>query len=60
MSVKKEDNTNEPLFSKEMILKSKRFKNRRDALNVILNDNEELTVEEVQKRLDEFMKRKVV
>ena len=41
------------------ILKSKKFKNRVDLIRVILQDNESYTLEEVQKEIDKFMKRRV-
>lgn len=59
MSVKKEDKTNEPLYSKEMLLKSNLFANRKDALAVAIHDDEELTIEQAKERLAKFMKGKV-
>lgn len=53
--IKKED----VKFTKEQILKSKKFKNRVDLIRVILQDNESYTLEEVQKEIDKFMKRRV-
>ena len=47
------------LFTKEQILKSKKYANRRDALGVILKNNEEYTVEKVDSLLAKFMKGKV-
>lgn len=49
----------ELVFTKEQILGSKKYKNRRDALGVILEDNKEYTCESVDALLDEFMKGKV-
>lgn len=46
-------------FTKEQILKSKKFKNRVDLIRVILQDNKSYTLEEVQKEIDKFMKRRV-
>ena len=46
-------------FTKEQILKSKKFKNRVDLIRVILQDNESYRLEEVQKEIDKFMKRRV-
>ena len=45
-------------FSKEQILASDRFSNRRDALSVCLEDKK-YTINEVEKTLDKFMKEKV-
>lgn len=53
--IKKED----VKFTKEQILKSKKFKNRVDLIRVILQDNKSYTLEEVQKEIDKFMKRRV-
>lgn len=53
--IKKED----VKFTKEQILKSKKFKNRVDLIRVILQDDKSYTLEEVQKEIDKFMKRRV-
>ena len=47
------------LYSKEQILNSKRYLNRRDALGVILADDKMYTKEEVDSLLEKFMKGKV-
>mgnify|MGYP000801591664 CR=1 FL=1 len=57
MAVKKADKP--AAFSKEQILKSTAFTNRKDILTVLIKDDEELTLTEVQNRLDKFMKGKV-
>lgn len=46
-------------FTKESLLTATIFKNRKDALAVVIKDGEELTVEEAQTRLEKFMKGKV-
>ena len=46
-------------YSKEQILASKKYENRRDVLGVILKDNKEYTLEKVDSLLEEFMKGKV-
>lgn len=46
-------------YSKEQILESKKYKYRRDALNVVLADGEEYTLEAVDSLLEKFMKGKV-
>ena len=43
----------------ELILKSKRFANRRDALSVLLKEDEPYTMEQVEKILDDFMNERV-
>ena len=46
-------------FTKEQILKSKRFEDRRDLLNAILIENELYNMANVQTMLDEYLKGKV-
>ena len=46
-------------YKKEQILASKKYKHRRDALNVILSSKKEYTLEEVDSLLEKFMKGKV-
>ena len=47
------------VFTKEQIISSKQFANRQDALAVIIEDDEELTIEEVKGRLNKFMSEEV-
>lgn len=49
----------EAVFSKEQILASKKYSNRRDALGAILADGQEYTFEQVETLLKRFMERKV-
>ena len=49
----------ESVFSKEQILASKKYANRRDVLGVILADGKEYTFEQVDSLLKRFMERKV-
>ena len=46
-------------YSKEQIIASKKYENRRDVLGVILIDGEKYTLEKVDSLLDKFMKGKV-
>lgn len=46
-------------YSKEQIIKSKKFKNRVDVLKVILNENNAYTIAEVESEINKFMKGKV-
>lgn len=46
-------------FNKEQILKSEKFANRRDLLNVLIKEDEKLSVSEVEKLLNKELKRKV-
>ncbi len=58
---KKETDTIEQasVHTKEQILCSKKYENRRDALGAILVDGESYTIEEVDSLLEQFMKGKV-
>ena len=49
----------ETKFSKEQILASEKYANRRDALNVLLAADGTYTVEQVDSLLEKFMKGKV-
>ena len=57
--VKTIEEKQETLFSKEQILASKKYINRRDALGVILSDDKSYTIEKVDSLLENFMKGKV-
>jgi hypothetical protein len=46
-------------YSKEQILASKKYKNRRDILGVLLGNDKEYTFEKVDSLLEKFMKGKV-
>lgn len=50
---------NERKFSKIQILESKKYFKRKDIINVILENDREYTLEEVDKLIENFM-RKVV
>ena len=50
---------NESKFTKEVLVKSKRFKDKRDLVSAILEDGVEYTVEEAEKEIEKFMKGKV-
>lgn len=47
-------------FTKEQLISSKLFKNNKDILNVLIQDNEEISIDEVQKRIEKFRKGKVI
>ena len=49
----------EALFTKEQILVSEKYKNRRDVLGVVLADNKQYTLENVDSLIEKFMKGKV-
>ena len=54
----KETVKQESMFTKEQILASKKYTNRRDALDAILDDGV-YTIEQVDSLLEKFMKGKV-
>lgn len=51
--------TTKPVFTKEQILSSKKYQHRKDVVNVLLKDDQSYTSDEVDKLIDDFMKRKV-
>ena len=59
MTNKKVETKQEVLFTKEQILASKKYSNRRDVLGVILLDDKTYTSEQVDSLLEKFMKGKV-
>lgn len=46
-------------FPKDKLLQSKKYANRKDILNSVLDDGEEYTFEEADKKMNEYMKGKV-
>lgn len=46
-------------FQKEQILASKKYSNRKDIINTLLEDGKEYSLKEVDKTINDFMKRKV-
>ncbi len=64
MTLTKESKTKETKkttekFSKKSFLKSKKYAHRRDIVETIVKDNEQLTTMELEKRIDAFMKGEV-
>lgn len=59
MATKKETAAESTKFPKEQLLKAAIFSDRKDALGVVIQDGEEITIEEAQTRLEKFMKGKV-
>lgn len=59
MATKKETAAESVKFPKEKLLTAAIFSNRKDALGELIKDGEEITVEEAQARLENFMKGKV-
>ena len=57
---KKEDEAKEkPVFSKESLLNSKKYMFQKDLLNILLKDGKEYTLEEVDKKINEFKTGKI-
>lgn len=56
---KEEIKTTESKYSKEQLLKSKKYSNRKDLLGVLLDDKKEYSFAEVDEEIDKFMKRGV-
>lgn len=57
--VKKETNKKEVAFTKEQILTSEKYANRRDLLNALLEENKTYKIETVDNMIEKFMKGKV-
>lgn len=51
--------TAEDTFTKDAILKSRKYADRKDALDVVLEDDQKYTLSDVDKKLEKFMKGKV-
>ena len=47
------------VFSKKVLAESKRLREYRDIISVIMADDEKLTIEEAEKRIEKFLKRSV-
>lgn len=56
MPTKKQNSTEEVKFTKEQILKSKKYIEKRDLINALLNDEESYSLQEVDEMIDKFMK----
>lgn len=59
MSEVKVTKQKEPVFTKSQLIKAKRYADRTDMLNVILEDGKNYTIKEVEKLIDGFMKKEV-
>ena len=59
VAVKKENKTSDDVFSKEQILGSKKFANRKDILNVLLKDDETYSIDDVETMIKEFLNKEV-
>lgn len=47
-------------YTKEMLISSKRFEDKKDILNAILLENESYSIDEVNEKIKKFMKGKVM
>ncbi len=57
MSAKnKTDKTTVALYTKEQILSSKKYSHRKDALNVVLEDDKQYTLKQVDGLIENLMK----
>ena len=54
--IKKDD---EILYSKEQIITSKKYSNRKDILNVLLKDDEEYSFSKIDEIIENFMNKEV-
>lgn len=59
MSEAKNQEIKKTAFTKEQILKSKKYATRKDILVVLLEDSKAYTIEEVDKAINDFMKKAV-
>lgn len=51
--------TKEIKFSKEQILKSKKYENERDVINALLKEDKKYSFSNIDKLINDFMKGKV-
>lgn len=56
---RKKDTGRPDSFTKEQILSSKRYQDRRDAISVVLEDGKSYFLAEVDEMIEKFMKGKV-
>ncbi|MCI9542005.1 MAG: hypothetical protein HFG39_13375 [Lachnospiraceae bacterium] len=56
---KKQDGKMELKFSKEQLLLSERFQERKDIIAALLHDGEQYTIKEAEERIEQYMKGKV-
>lgn len=59
MSTKNKPASTEPAFTKDVLVKSKRFHNEQDIVSALLDDGVEYTVAEVEDMIQNYMKGKV-
>lgn len=57
--VETQENRQVPQFTKEQILASAKYQNRRDLINALFKNGESYTMEVIDRMIDNFMKEKV-
>lgn len=58
MERKKPEKT-ETLFTKEQLLRSERFQDRKDLINALLSPEQQYTVRQAEQKIEDYMKGKV-
>lgn len=51
--------TDSPVFSKQDLLRAKRYSDKRDILNALLKEGETYTIEQVDKTIKTFLSKEV-
>ena len=59
MATKKTETKQEAVFTKEQILASNKYSEHVDVINVLWKGNKTMTIDQVNKMIEEFMKGKV-
>lgn len=59
MKTKQEAETVEAAFTLAQLLKAKRYADKKDLLNALLNENEHYTIKQVDDAIEKFLKGKV-
>lgn len=57
--IEKSEIIKENIFTKNQLILSKKYSDRKDLLNVLLEDKKSYSIKEVDKLIDNFMKAKV-
>ncbi len=47
------------IYSKDKLMKAKKFESFKDVVSCVVGDDEKVTLAEVEKRVDEFLKKEV-
>jgi arginine repressor len=53
------ETTTEPTFTKEILVNSKRFRNKQDIVSALLKNGAEYTISDVEGMIEKYMKGKV-